>query len=140
MSDFSLHPQLAMDTHQVASLPLCDVLLMNDANHPWLILVPRVASARELLDLGDDDRMQLWREIDIASRVLRELFAPDKLNIAALGNMVSQLHVHVIARFNGDAAWPKPVWGAQPPRPYAASQAQERISALRAAFLRSSAT
>ena len=139
MNGFKLHPQLAADTLPVASLPLCDVLLMNDAHYPWLILVPRVADVRELLDLGEDDRTRLWREIDVASQVLREQFAPDKLNIAALGNVVSQLHVHVIARFKDDAAWPKPVWGAQPARPYAANEAGTRIEALRAAFVRSSA-
>ncbi|MBW8823172.1 MAG: HIT family protein [Xanthomonadales bacterium] len=131
MSEFRLHPQLAADTLPVASLPLCDVLLMNDANYPWLILVPRVAGVSELLDLIESDRTQLWREIDIASQVLREQFAPDKLNIAALGNMVSQLHVHVIARFKGDPAWPKPVWGAQPAKPYSATEIAERIDALR---------
>ena len=139
MSGFVLHPQLAADTQHVASLPLCEALLMNDANYPWLILVPRVADACELLDLGEDDRTRLWREIDVASQVLREQFAPDKINIASLGNVVSQLHVHVIARFKDDAAWPKPVWGAQPARPYAANEAGTRIEALRAVFVRSSA-
>ncbi len=136
MSEFQLHPQLAADTLPVASLPLCDVLLMNDANYPWLILVPRVADASELLDLNEGDRTRLWREIDIASQALREQFAPDKLNIAALGNMVSQLHVHVVARFKGDAAWPKPVWGAQPARPYPAEESVERLSRLRDALER----
>lgn len=131
MSEFQLHPQLAADTRHVAALPLCDVLLMNDANYPWLILVPRVPGASELLDLGESDRARLWREIDIASQALRELFAPDKLNIAALGNVVSQLHVHVIARFKNDAAWPKPVWGAQPAKPYSATEIAERVDALR---------
>lgn len=139
MSGFQLHPQLAADTQHVASLPLCDVLLMNDANYPWLILVPRVANARELLDLDDIDRTQLWHEIDTASQALRSLFTPDKLNIAALGNMVSQLHVHVIARFMDDAAWPKPVWGAQLARPYAAGKLDERINALRARLTSSAA-
>lgn len=131
MSEFQLHPQLAADTLLVAALPLCDVLLMNDANYPWLILVPRVPGASELLDLGESDRARLWREIDIASQALRELFAPDKLNIAALGNVVSQLHVHVIARFKNDAAWPKPVWGAQPAKPYSATEIAERVDTLR---------
>ena len=139
MSGFELHPQLAADTQHVTALPLCDVLLMNDANYPWLILVPRVADASELLDLSDNDRTRLWHEIDLAAQALRDLFAPDKLNIAALGNMVSQLHVHVIARFRDDAAWPKPVWGAQPARPYATGELDERIGALRARLM-SSAT
>ncbi|MBS0215874.1 MAG: HIT family protein [Proteobacteria bacterium] len=138
MSGFQLHPQLAADTQRVASLPLCEVLLMNDANYPWLILVPRIADARELLDLDDGDRVRLWREIDLASQALRDLFTPDKLNIATLGNMVSQLHVHVIARFKSDTAWPRPVWGAQPPMPYDDAAVTERIAGLRAR-LRSSA-
>ncbi|PNS07998.1 HIT domain-containing protein [Solilutibacter silvestris] len=134
MSEFILHPQLAADTHLVAPLQLCDVLLMNDANYPWLILVPRVANASELLDLDDADRTRLRHEIDSTSQALRDIFQPDKLNIAALGNMVNQLHVHVIARFRDDAAWPKPVWGAQPSRPYAPQELDERISALRDAL------
>ncbi|MBS0225476.1 MAG: HIT family protein [Proteobacteria bacterium] len=138
MHEFTLHPQLAADTWHIASLPLCDVLLMNDANYPWLILVPRVADARELLDLDEDDRTRAWREIDLAAQALRDLFTPDKLNIATLGNMVSQLHVHVIARFKSDTAWPKPVWGARPPMPYADPVVTERIAGLRAR-LRSSA-
>lgn len=139
MHEFTLHPQLAADTWHIASLPLCDVLLMNDANYPWLILVPRVADARELLDLDEDDRTRAWREIDLAAQALRGLFTPDKLNIAALGNMVSQLHVHVIARFKSDAAWPKPVWGAQPARPYPTAELAERIAALRARLMSSAA-
>jgi diadenosine tetraphosphate (Ap4A) HIT family hydrolase len=131
MSEFRLHPQLEADTLPVASLPLCDVLLMNDANYPWLILVPRVAGASELLDLAESDRTQLWREIDIASQALREHFVPDKLNIAALGNMVSQLHIHVIARFKNDATWPKPVWGMQPARPYSPEETAGRLPRLR---------
>lgn len=138
MSGFALHPRLAADTRHVASLPLCDALLMDDANYPWLILVPRVAGARELLDLGGEDRARLWREIDLAAQALRDLFAPDKLNIAALGNMVGQLHVHVIARFKDDAAWPKPVWGTHPARPYPAAEIAERLERVRAR-LRSSA-
>ena len=139
MSEFRLHPQLAADSHPVASLDLCDVLLMNDANYPWLILVPRTADAVELLDLGKADRSRLWREIDLASQALREVFTPDKLNIATLGNVVSQLHVHVIARFRNDAAWPKPVWGAQQATPYPAQSAEARIEALREMLVRSSA-
>mgnify|MGYP003594215089 CR=1 FL=1 len=134
MSGFRLDPQLAADTRHIATLTLCDVLLMNDANYPWLILVPRVAGASELLDLDDNDRQRLWREIDIASGALRDMFQPDKLNIAALGNVVKQLHVHVIARFKSDAAWPKPVWGAHPAMPYPPEDMTERMEALGAEF------
>lgn len=131
MSGFALDPRLVADTHRVASLQLCDVLLMNDANYPWLVLVPRIAGASELLDLADGDRARLWHEIDLASSTLRELFAPDKLNIAALGNVVNQLHVHVVGRSRKDGAWPKPVWGAQPAKPYSATEIAERTEMLR---------
>ena len=96
---FALHPQLADDTAPVIELPLCEVRLMDDANHPWLVLVPRVADAVELIDLDATQRAQLSTEIDAAARALKALFKPHKLNIAALGNLVPQLHVHVIARY-----------------------------------------
>lgn len=102
--DFSLHPQLAQDTHFVTDLPLCRVLLMNEARYPWLILVPRRENLREIHELLPTDRQQLWEESDHVSRVLTALFQPDKLNIAALGNIVPQLHIHHIARFQTDAA------------------------------------
>ena len=109
---FTLDPQLENDTHDVGKLGLCRVLLMDDVRFPWLILVPERAGAVEILDLSADDRRRLWAEIEQAGAAVRTLFSPDKLNIAALGNMVRQLHVHVIARFASDAAWPRPVWGS----------------------------
>lgn len=118
MNDWRLDDTLADDTHPVAQLPLCEVRLMDDSHHPWLILVPRVAGATELIDLSEAQQQVLLREVSQASRVLRDRFAPDKLNVAALGNVVPQLHVHVIARRTTDAAWPKPVWGVGPARPY----------------------
>ncbi|MFZ5662904.1 MAG: HIT domain-containing protein [Pseudomonadota bacterium] len=133
MSGWTLHPQLAADTHAVASWPLCELLLMDDAQYPWLILVPRVDGARELIDLAPSDRHRLLDEIARASRLLRALFAPDKLNVAALGNVVPQLHVHVIARFRDDAAWPRPVWGVHPPRRHAAEALETMLRRLRAA-------
>lgn len=117
-SDWHLDPQLAEDTHPVAHLGLSELRLMDDANHPWLILVPRIAGAVELTDLSEPDRVALGREIDAVSRVLQAEFKPDKLNVAALGNMVPQLHVHVIARFRNDIAWPRPVWGTAAARAY----------------------
>ena len=114
---FALDPRLAADTHPIAQWPLCDVLLMDDARYPWLILVPRVAGARELIDLDEATRMQLRKETDAACECLRNAMAPDKLNVAALGNVVDQLHVHVIARYREDDAWPKPVWGVHPATP-----------------------
>lgn len=134
MNRWHLHPQLADDTAPVIELPLCEVRLMDDANHPWLLLVPRVADVTEIIDLDPAQRGQLAAEIDAACRALRSLFKPDKLNVAALGNLVPQLHVHAIARFRDDIAWPRPVWGAANARPYAPEQLIERVNALRAAL------
>jgi len=108
---FALHPQLEKDTFAIGDLPLCRALLMNNALFPWLILVPRVSEAREILDLEAPRRHQLMDEIAQTSEVMQKLFRPDKLNVAALGNQVPQLHVHLIARFTADTAWPAPVWG-----------------------------
>jgi diadenosine tetraphosphate (Ap4A) HIT family hydrolase len=117
-SGFVLDPQLDNDTHEIGSLGLSRVLLMNDARFPWLILVPQRPGMAEIVDLAPADRLQLWHEISQASEALRGIYAPDKLNIGALGNMVRQLHVHVVARFASDAAWPKPVWGSGQPIAY----------------------
>lgn len=135
---YALHPQLAADTHPLATFALCDLRLMDDANYPWLVLVPRLPAARELLDLEAAQRRQLSDEIDLASRLLRDVFRPFKLNVAALGNLVPQLHVHVIARYEDDPAWPAPVWGRVAARPYEPEALVERISRLRDA-LRSAA-
>lgn len=131
---YELHPQLAADTHPVASLALCELRLMDDSNYPWLVLVPRVAAARELIDLDGGQRRQLAEEVDLASRLLRDAFRPFKLNVAALGNLVAQLHVHVIARFEHDPAWPRPVWGMATARPYAPDALVHRIRELQAAM------
>ncbi|MES2858940.1 MAG: HIT domain-containing protein [Pseudomonadota bacterium] len=128
---FVLHPQLAEDTAPVIELPLCELRLMDDANHPWLVLVPRIAGAVELVDLDGAQQQQLTREIASASRALQVLFKPHKLNVAALGNLVPQLHVHVIARYSDDIAWPRPVWGMAAARPYAPELLVERVNALR---------
>ncbi len=117
-SPWSLHPQLAQDTVPVGELALSRVLLATDANYPWLILVPRKAGLVELTDLTDNEQMQLMREIAAAARALKSITECEKLNVAALGNQVAQLHVHVIGRRHADAAWPKPVWGAVPPIAY----------------------
>ena len=115
---WTLHPQLERDTASIGDLPLSRVLIINDANYPWLLLVPRRPNIVELIDLDDVEQAQLTTEVTRAARALREVTNCDKLNIAALGNVVPQLHVHVIARFRSDAAWPKPVWGVVSPRPY----------------------
>ena len=131
---YALHPQLANDTAPVCDLGLCEVRLMDDANHPWLVLVPRLAGAVEIIDLAPAERAGLSADVDAAARALKALFQPHKLNVAALGNLVPQLHVHVIARYTDDIAWPRPVWGAAHARPYAPEQLVERVSALRAAL------
>lgn len=112
---WSLHPQLAKDTTNVGDLPLSRVLVINDANYPWLLLVPRRTGVSEMIDLDEVEQAQLWTEIARTGRALKAVTECDKLNIATLGNVVPQLHVHLIARRKGDAAWPKPVWGAVPP-------------------------
>ena len=129
-TDWHLDPQLAADTHPVAHLPLSELRLMDDANHPWLILVPRVAGAVEWIDLDDAAQAGLTREIALASRALQSAFKPHKLNVAALGNVVSQLHVHVIARYHDDIAWPRPVWGTATAKPYAPEALVERVATL----------
>jgi diadenosine tetraphosphate (Ap4A) HIT family hydrolase len=110
--DWSLHPQLAKDTINIGDLPLSRVLVINDANYPWLLLVPRRIGVSEIIDLDEVEQAQLWTEFARAGRALKTVTECDKLNVAALGYVVPQLHVHVIARRRGDAAWPKPVWGA----------------------------
>ncbi|MFD0737954.1 HIT domain-containing protein [Lysobacter koreensis] len=127
-----LHPQLAQDTHPLAQFALCELRLMDDANHPWLILVPRVDGAVELVDLDEDQQAQLTREVATTSRALQAAFKPFKLNVAALGNLVPQLHVHVIARFQDDIAWPRPVWGMATALPYSPDELVRRIQRLQA--------
>ena len=117
-ADFRLDARLDNDTHEIGRLGLSRVLLMNDARFPWIILVPERADRVEMIDLTPADQSRLWHEIGQTSAALKALYAPDKLNIGALGNMVRQLHVHVIARFASDPAWPKPVWGSGAPVAY----------------------
>jgi diadenosine tetraphosphate (Ap4A) HIT family hydrolase len=128
---WTLDPQLERDTVAVGDLPGSRVLLMNDANFPWLIVVPRQAGATEIFDLDEGARSQVMRELTLLARLLKELTGCDKINIAAIGNMVAQLHIHVVARRRDDAAWPRPVWGALPPRPYAAAERERLIQAIR---------
>ncbi|WP_300616420.1 HIT family protein [Dokdonella sp.] len=131
---FPLDPRLAADTLPIGELPLSRLLLMNDARWPWLILVPRIAGARELIDLDGDDRTALMDELTRVGRALEFLLQPDKLNVAALGNVVSQLHVHVIARYATDAAWPNPVWGRGERVAYTEAESSARIAGLRTAL------
>lgn len=132
VAGFALDPRLVADTVPVGDLELSRVLLMDDANWPWLILVPRRAGLRELCELSRPDRIRLGDEIDRVMRLLQDLVAPDKLNVAALGNQVAQLHVHVIARHRDDPAWPAPVWGSRPPLPYAEVARRQLLDQLAA--------
>jgi diadenosine tetraphosphate (Ap4A) HIT family hydrolase len=128
---FTLDPQLERDTLAVGDLPLSRVLLMNDASFPWLIAVPRHAGAVEIFDLGEAERAQLMSELALLAQFLKDLTGCDKINVAAIGNVVSQLHVHVVARRRDDPLWPRPVWAAQPPRPYEAAGREQLIQAIR---------
>ena len=129
--DWSLHPQLARDTINIGDLPLSRVLVINDATYPWLLLVPRRAGVGEIIDLDEVAQAQLTTEIARVARALKAVTDCDKLNIAALGNVVPQLHVHVIARRQGDAAWPRPVWGVVPAVPYDKAEFEPFVGALR---------
>ena len=131
---FELHPQLARDCHLVGDLTLCRVLLMDDANYPWTILVPRRDSVREICELSEADQLQLMRESSQLARAMQTLFHPDKLNIAALGNRVPQLHLHHVARTTNDPAWPDPVWGRVLRQPYDAGRARELVASLAVAL------
>lgn len=124
---FTLDSQLAADTLTLGDFALCRLLLMNDRQYPWFILVPRREEVSEVFQLDAADQRQLWLESVALAEKLKDLFAADKLNIATLGNMVPQLHMHVIVRRRGDAAWPAPVWGRHPAQPYA----PEQIAAIR---------
>jgi len=127
---FQLDPQLKKDTVLVGQFKLSLVLLHRDANYPWCILVPKRNTMREIHHLLDEDQIQLIRESSHLSEVMTSLFAPTTMNIAALGNSVPQLHIHHVARFEGDAAWPKAIWGAVPAKEYEAEELNERLQRL----------
>ena len=116
--EFELHERLAADTFLLGRTRLCEVRLMNEKTWPWVILVPAVAGIREIYELSEGQQQRLMTESSTLSRAMMEAFSGDKMNVAALGNMVPQLHIHHIVRFEGDPAWPGPVWGAQAPVPY----------------------
>jgi diadenosine tetraphosphate (Ap4A) HIT family hydrolase len=128
---WSLHPRLKEDTIDIGDLPLSRVLVIKDAHYPWLLLVPRRRDIVEVIDLTEVELAQLMTEISRVARALKDITKCEKLNIAALGNMVPQLHVHIIARRSSDAAWPRPVWGVMPPLAHDAEEVQRFISALR---------
>jgi diadenosine tetraphosphate (Ap4A) HIT family hydrolase len=126
-----LHPQLQKDCLLVGRFSLCRLLLMRDANYPWFILVPDREGITEIFQLSDEDQVQLLRESSRLSAVLVERFRADKLNIAALGNVVPQLHVHHVVRYRDDPAWPAPVWGRVPARPYTSEGLSAVLRTLR---------
>ena len=134
MTDFVLHAQLAKDSFLVTELPLCSVRLINDANFPWLILVPRVANISEVIQLSTKEQQILWQESAMVSEVLTQLFTPDKLNLAALGNMVPQLHLHHVVRYQNDVCWPKPIWGQVSAKGYSTDAAERRITQIQSAI------
>lgn len=127
---FELAPELKRDCIELADWPLCKVLLLNDSQYPWFVLVPRKPNLKEIIDLSQSDQIVYLKESAKLSKLIMQVFSPDKLNVAALGNMVPQLHIHHIARFTTDAAWPAPVWGKFPAKPYT----DEQIIALKKAL------
>ncbi|MFZ5789895.1 MAG: HIT family protein [Pseudomonadota bacterium] len=131
---FVLHERLAQDTVAVADLGLSALLLMQERRWPWLILVPRRAGVSEIADLVPADRALLVEEIAAATRLLQALYRPDKVNVAAIGNLVPQLHLHVVARYRNDPVWPKPIWGQLPPEPYEKTALDDRLAELRHAL------
>lgn len=131
---FSLHPQLAADTVPVCDLDLCKVLLCTDQTYPWLILSPMKDGLRDLHDLDDTDGVTTMAEIRQCSQALVEIFQPDKMNVAALGNAVPQLHIHVIARFETDPAWPGPIWGKAPAKLYDDAERNRLVANLQDAL------
>lgn len=132
---FELHPRLAQDCLPLGHFPLCRALLMNERRYPWFVLVPQRPAIREIYQLEPADQRQLLEESSTLARALDQMFKPDKLNIAAIGNLVPQLHLHHIARFQDDPAWPAPVWGRFEPLPYAPAQAAELRVRLQGAGL-----
>lgn len=128
--EFELHERLAADTVLLGSTRLCEVRLMNEKTWPWVILVPAIAGIREIYELSETQQQRLVAESSELSRAMMEAFKGDKMNVAALGNMVPQLHVHHIVRFKGDPAWPGPVWGTQAPIPYEESELARMKQAL----------
>ena len=130
-ANWTLDPLLERDTTAIGDLPLCRALLINDANYPWVLLVPRRHAAVEIIDLEYVEQAQLMTEVAHASRTLKAMTGCDKINVAALGNVVSQLHVHIIARSRGDAAWPRPVWNVAPPKNYDPDDRDKLLATLR---------
>jgi diadenosine tetraphosphate (Ap4A) HIT family hydrolase len=132
---FELHPRLAQDTVPVGRFPLSRLLLSRDANYPWCILVPEREDVYEIHHLSEEDQIQLIRESCHLAEVMTSVFDAHKMNVAALGNVVRQLHVHHVARFSDDPAWPQPIWGVVPQKDYSEAMLNERLEKLRSALV-----
>lgn len=135
MPDFQLHPRLQQDCFIVGDLDLSQLLMMNDCQYPWFILVPRRPAISEIYQLAEKDRQALLAESCALAEKLDEIYKPDKLNIAAIGNLVPQLHVHHVARYQTDKTWPAPIWGKLPAQPYTQQRAEQEIARLRRALI-----
>lgn len=134
MTHFQLHPRLQQDCFTVGPLALSQLLMMNDSQYPWFILVPRRPEITEIYQLTEQDRQTLLAESCLLAETLQAIYRPDKLNIATIGNMVPQLHMHHVARYQADKAWPAPIWGKWPTQPYSQQEADQQIGGLRAAL------
>lgn len=130
----SFDPRLLNDCEIIGKFKLCHVLLMRDANYPWCVLVPDREGVVEIFDLTEKDQQQLNLESNTLLAFLKEEFSADKMNVAALGNIVSQLHIHHIVRYKNDIAWPAPVWGAFPAKAYSDDELKNRMMQLQAGF------
>lgn len=128
---FDIHPKLVADSHPVGETDLCSVLLSSDSRYAWVILVPRRDGMRELHDLTPDDQMKLTAEVAHIAAAMQKVFGAGKTNVAALGNMVPQLHIHIVMRNEGDPAWPGPIWGAGEPQAYDPDALRARLDAVR---------
>lgn len=131
---FQLHPQLQQDTILIGKFPLSQVLLMNDSQYPWFILVPQRVALEEIYQLNQKDREKLQEESCFLARKLAALYQADKMNIAAIGNLVVQLHIHHVVRYQTDKAWPAPVWGKFPAVPYLTEELTTQLQAVQAAL------
>lgn len=132
-----LDERIAGSTIKIAELPLCNLYLQNESRFPWLVLVPRLDDVSELIDLSENDQQQAMGEMVAVSKVVKILFNADKLNVANLGNVVAQLHIHVVARFVGDAAWPDPIWGKfSAPQKYSEEDAKRIIEDVQALLVK----
>jgi len=128
---FELHPDLIRDGIPMGQFELCQVLLINDVTYPWFVLVPRRSGISDTIDLTEDDYTKMWLESRVFSQAIMSAFAGEKSNVAALGNMTPQLHIHHIVRYKNDPAWPGPIWGKHPMQPYDANgikKARETLS------------